>query len=71
MFATNLLAYSVTRSKLASNIYGNLHPAGGSTTVPSWLDNHTMNVPRVPPGDILTAVNNDQMDSKEGQQGSN
>lgn len=61
MFATNLLAYSVTRSKLALNMYGKLHPAGGNTTVRSWLDNLTMNVPSVPSGDILTAVDNDQV----------
>ena len=61
MFATNLLAYSVTRSKLALNMYGKLHPAGGSTTIRSWLANLTMNVPRVPSGDILTAVDNDQV----------
>lgn len=61
MFATNLLAYSVTRSKLALNMYGKLHPAGGNTTVRSWLDKLTMNVPRVPSGDILTAVDNDQV----------
>ena len=61
MFATNLLAYSVTRSKLALNMYGKLHPAGRNTTVQSWLDNLTMNVPRVPSGDILTAVDNDQV----------
>ena len=62
MFATNLLTYSVTRSKLALNMYGKLHPAEGNTTVRSWLDNLTMNVvPRVPSGDILTAVDNDQV----------
>ena len=61
MFVTNLLTYSVTRSKLALNKYGKLHPAGGNTTVQSWLDNLTMSVPRVPSGDILTAVNNDQV----------
>ena len=33
LFATNLLAYSVTRSKLALNINGKLHPAGGHSTV--------------------------------------
>lgn len=61
MFATNLLSYSVTRSKLALNMYGKLHPAGGNTTVWSWLDNLTINVPRVPSGYILTAVDNDQV----------
>ena len=33
LFATNLLAYSVTRSKLALNIYGKLHPPDGHSTV--------------------------------------
>ena len=32
MSASNLLAYSVTRSKHVLNIYGKLHPAGGITT---------------------------------------
>lgn len=36
LFATNLLAYSVTRSKLALNINGKLHPAGGHSTVRNW-----------------------------------
>lgn len=61
MFATNLLAYSLTHSKLALNMYGKLNTAGGNTTVRSWLDNLTMNVPSVPSGDILTAVDNDQV----------
>ena len=53
MFASNLLAYSVTRSKLVLNIYGKLHPAGGITTA--------MDVPQVPGGDILAAIDNDQV----------
>ena len=61
MFATNLLVYSVTRSKLALNLYGKLHPAGGNTTVKTWLNNLTMNIPEVPSGDILTAIDNDQV----------
>ena len=61
MFATNLLVYSVTRSKLALNIHGKIHPAGGNTTVKTWLNNLTMEVPQVPSGDILTAIYNDQV----------
>ena len=61
MFATNLLVYSVTRSKLALNIHGKIHPAGGNTTVKTWLNNLTMEVPQVPSGDILTAIDNDQV----------
>ena len=40
---------------------GKLHPAGGNTTVRSWLDNLTVNVPRVSSGYILTAIDNDQV----------
>lgn len=61
MFATNLLVYSVTRSKLALNIHGKIHPAGGNTTVKTWLNDLTMEVPQVPSGDILTAIDNDQV----------
>ena len=61
MFATNLLVYSVTRSKLALNIHGKIHPARGNTTVKTWLNNLTMEVPQVPSGDILTAIYNDQV----------
>ena len=34
---------------------------GEATTVRCWLDNFKMNVPRVHSGDILTAVDNDQV----------
>ena len=61
MFATNLLVYSVTRSKLALNIPGKIHPAGGNTTVKPWLNDLTMEVPQVPSGDILMAIDNDQV----------
>ena len=61
LFATNLLAYSVTRSKLALNINGKLHPAGGLSTVRNWLNNLTMTVPEFPSGDVLTAIDNDQV----------
>ena len=61
MFATNLLVYSVTRSKLALNIHGKIHPAEGNTTIKTWLNNLTMEVPQVPSGDILTAIDNDQV----------
>ena len=61
MFATNLLVYSVTCSKLALNIHGKIQPAGGNTTVKTWLNSLTMKVPPVPSGDILTAIDNDQV----------
>ena len=61
MFASNLLAYSVTRRKLVLNIYGKFHPAGGITTARTWLNNLTMDVPQVPAGDILVAIDNDQV----------
>jgi len=61
LFATNLLAYSVTRSKLALNINGKLHPAGGHSTVSNRLNSLTMTVPHFPSGDLLTAIDNDQV----------
>lgn len=61
LFATNLLAYSVTRRKLALNINGKLHPAGGHSTVRNWLNSLTMTVPHFPSGDLLTAIDNDQV----------
>lgn len=61
LFTTNLLAYSVTRSKLALNINGKLHPAGGHSTVRNWLNSLTMTVPHFPSGDLLTAIENDQV----------
>ena len=61
LFATNLLACSVTRSKLVLNINGKLHPAGGHSTVRNWLNNLTMTVPEFPTGDLLTAIDNDQV----------
>ena len=36
-------------------------PAGGITTARTWLNNLTMDVPRVPGGDILAAIDNDQV----------
>ena len=63
MFATNLLAYSVTRSKLILNIYVKHHPAGSIATVRKWLNNLTMEIPQlqVPSGDLLIAIDNDQV----------
>lgn len=61
LFATNLVAHSVTWSKLALNINGKLHPAGGHSTVRNWLNNLTMTVPEFPSGDLLPAIDNDQV----------
>ena len=61
LFATKLLAYSVTRSKLALNINGKLHPAGGHRTVSNWLNSLTMTVPEFTSGDLLTASDTDQV----------
>ena len=56
LFTTNLLAHSVTRSKLALNINGKLHPTGRHTSVRNWLNSLTMSVPDFPPGDVLSAI---------------
>lgn len=66
MFASNLFAYSVTRSKLVLNMYGKFHTAGGITTAQTWLNNLTMDFPQVPGGDILVAIDNDQVLIKNG-----
>ena len=61
MLASNLFAYSVTRSNLVLNMYGKFHPACGITSARTWLNNLTMDVPQVPGGDILVAIDNDQV----------
>lgn len=61
LFITNLFAYSVTQSKLALYIYGKLHPVCGRSTVRNWFNSLTMTVPQFPSGDLLAAVNNDQV----------
>ena len=61
MFAANLLVYSIARSKLATNIYAHILPAGGSSSLRMWLNRLTMEVLKVPSGDVLTAIDNDQV----------
>jgi hypothetical protein len=61
MFAANLLVYSIARSKLATNIYAHILPVGGSSSLKMWLNQLTMEVPKVPSGDVLTAIDNDQV----------
>ena len=61
MFGANLVMYSIARSKMAVNIYGKLHPGGQYTTMKTWVDGLTMEIPTMPEGDILTAIDNDQV----------
>ena len=61
MFAVNLLVYSIAWSKLATNIYAHILPAGGSSSLKMWLNRLTMEVPKVPSDDVLTAITNDQV----------
>ena len=61
MFGSNLVIYSIARSKMAVNIYGKLHPGGQYTTMKSWVDGLTMEIPTMPEGDILAATDNDQV----------
>ena len=61
LFASNLLIYSVKHSKLVLAIYDKLHPAGSIACVRTSLNNLTMNVLQVPSGNILTAIDNDQV----------
>ena len=61
MFGSNLVMYSIAQSKMAVNIYGKLHPGGQYTTMKSWVDGLTMEIPTMPEGDILTAIDNDQV----------
>lgn len=42
-------------------MYVKFHPAGGITTARTWLNNLTLDVPQVPGGDILVAIDNDQV----------
>lgn len=42
-------------------MYVKFHPAGGITTARMWLNNLTLDVPQVPGGDILVAIDNDQV----------
>ena len=56
LFAANLLAHSVTRSKLALNINGKLPPTGRHTSVRNWLNSLTMSVPDFSPSDVLSAM---------------
>ena len=39
-------------------MYGKFHTAGGITAARTWLNNLTMDVPQVPGGDILVAIDN-------------
>jgi len=61
MFAANLLVYSIARSKLATNVYAHILPAVGSSSLRMWLNRLTMEVSKVPSGDVLTAIDNDQV----------
>lgn len=42
-------------------MYVKFHPAGGITTARTWPNNLTLDVPQVPDGDILVAIDNDQV----------
>ena len=53
MFGSNLVMYSIARSKMAVNIYGKLHPGGQYNTMKSWVDGLTMEIPTLPEGDLL------------------
>ena len=61
LFASNLLIYSIKHSKLVLAICDKLHPAGSIACVRTSLNNLTMNVLQVPSGNILTAIDNDQV----------
>lgn len=65
MFAANMLVYSIARSKLATDIYGRIFPKGTSSTERAWLNKITMDVLQELSGDILTSIDNDQVQIKK------
>ena len=50
---------------MAVDIYGKLHPGGQYNIMKSWLNGLSMEIPAMPEGDILTAIDNDQVLSKK------
>ncbi|XP_048584868.1 uncharacterized protein LOC116619443 [Nematostella vectensis] len=60
-FPCNLLMYSIARSKLCCNVYGKLYPGGSFGSLKAWLDKLTLKIPEYPAGDLLTAIDNDQV----------
>ena len=61
IFGSILVMYSIARSKMAVNIYGKLHPARQCTTMKLWVDGPTMEISTLPEGDLVTAIDNDQV----------
>lgn len=67
MFAAIFLVYSLSWCKLATNIYAHRFPGGGKSCLRMWLNQLTMEVPKVPSGDILIAIDNEEMDNEKEQ----
>lgn len=61
MFASNLLIYSISRSRMVANVYGKLHPGGLYHTVKTFLSGLTLQVPELPNNDLLVGIDNDQV----------
>lgn len=53
MFGANLVMYSITRSKMAVDIYGKMYPGGQYKLMKSWLNGLTMEIPAMPDSDIF------------------
>lgn len=61
MFGSNLVMYSIPCSRMAVDIDRKLHPGGQYNVMKSWLNGLSMEIPAMPEGDILTAIDNDQV----------
>lgn len=53
--------YSIAHSRMAIDIYGKRRPGGQYNIMKSRLNGLSMEIPAMPDGDILTAIDNDQV----------
>ena len=56
LLANKFVMYSIARSHVISNIYDKLHPGG----------RYMLELPKIPAGDVLVAIDNDQVLVKMG-----
>ena len=58
-FQRNLVQFTITGSKLATNLLGSWEPAGAYTKVQSFI-NKSAEAPKIPDGDVHMAIDNEQ-----------
>ena len=63
-FMQNLNLFSITNSKLATNINGSTMPGGKYTTISNWLSQQASCPPTCPQGDIVVMYDNEQIIGK-------